>query len=69
MFRTLKWFFRKPWGLYKIIIHPHETVAITKAFIISNWYNDVENSKISNNFKKNLIHFIQAKTGLKRDEE
>lgn len=67
MFRTLKWFFKKPWGLYKVLQHPHETIIITKAFIISNWYNDVENSNINKEFKKKLIHFVHRKTGLKPD--
>ncbi len=72
MLRTVRWIFKKPWGLWEFFVYPKETIAWVKTYIIANWYNDVLKSDISREHKRTMLHFITWKTGLltvKGDED
>ena len=72
MFRTFKYVFKKPWGLYKFITEPRKVFWIIKAVVVSNWYLDIKhNNKITPKYKKKLMWFMDAKMDerYERDEE
>lgn len=60
MFRTLKYIFKKPWGILKVIQNPKESVLVIKAKIVGMWYLDVKYAKVDKNVHENLMFFMDA---------
>ncbi len=70
MFRTLKYIFKKPQGIIKVIQNPKEAVLVIKAKIVGMWYLDVKYAKVDQNVHENLMFFMDAtinETYKKRD--
>ncbi len=69
MFRTVIYIFRQPWGLYRIITEYHDYIVCVKAYVITNWIQDIQNGPAEPHIKKYFLRLIEERSGFALKED